>query len=101
VDFTLIIQGIDQLKDIYGDAHGAIISNCAYRWFCDVNDLESAKYLSETLGKKTVQTISTGSQTGSSRNPGGGGTSEGDSINKGETFRYLLNPDEVLNLGRD
>jgi type IV secretion system protein VirD4 len=101
VDFTLIIQGIDQLKDIYGDAHGAIISNCAYRWFCNVNDLESAKYLSETLGKKTVQTISTGSQIGSSRNPGGGGTSEGESINKGETFRYLLNPDEVLNLGRD
>ena len=101
VDFTLVIQGIDQLKHNYGDASAAIISNCAYKWFCNIEDLESAKYLSETLGKKTVQTISKGSQIGSNWSPGGGGTSEGDSINKGETFRYLLNPDEVLNLGRD
>lgn len=89
LDYALIVQGIDQLKDLYGQGAGTILSNCAYKWFCNVNDLESAKYLSETLGKKTVQTV------GRSENPGGGG------VSYGETGRALLTPDEILNLGRD
>ncbi len=44
-------QGLDQLKDHYAEARGTILSNCAYKWFCDVNDLDSAKYLSDTLGR--------------------------------------------------
>ncbi|WP_250647480.1 type IV secretory system conjugative DNA transfer family protein [Frigidibacter mobilis] len=57
IDFTLIVQGIDQLKDHYGKGAAALLSNCAYKWFCNVQDLESAKYLSETLGKTTVRTL--------------------------------------------
>src|SRR5207248_507271 len=53
VDFTLIVQGLDQLKDYYHEAAATILSNWAYKWFCNVNDLDSAKYLSDTLGKKT------------------------------------------------
>lgn len=90
LDYALIVQGIDQLKDLYGQAAGTILSNCAYKWFCNVNDLESAKYLSETLGKKTVQTV------GRSENPDGSG-----GMSYGETGRPLLTPDEILNLGRD
>lgn len=97
VDFTLIVQGIDQLKDEYGDAHGTILSNCAFKWFCNVNDLHSAEYLSRTLGKKTVATGS--SSTSLSQSPGGGSTSA--STTRGETGRPLLMPDEILNLGRD
>jgi type IV secretion system protein VirD4 len=97
VDFTLIIQGIDQLKEVYGDAHATILSNCAYKWFCNVNDLQSAEYLSRTLGKKTVATTST------SENEGGGpgGRTAGSSTSHGETGRALLMPDEILTLGRD
>lgn len=98
LDFTLIVQGIDQLKDLYGPAAGTILSNCAFKWFCNVNDLESAKYLSDTLGKQTVRTIGRGE----SQNQGPGGrTGQGESVNYGETGRPLLMPDEVLNLGRD
>lgn len=89
LDYALIVQGIDQLKDLYGQGAGTILSNCAYKWFCNVNDLESAKYLSETLGKKTVRTV------GRTENDQGGGFSFG------ETGRPLLTPDEILNLGRD
>lgn len=89
LDYALIVQGIDQLKDIYGQGAGTILSNCAYKWFCNVNDLESAKYLSETLGKKTVQTV------GRTENDQGKGFSFG------ETGRPLLTPDEILNLGRE
>jgi type IV secretion system protein VirD4 len=31
VDFTLIIQGIDQLKEVYGQADATILSNCAFK----------------------------------------------------------------------
>ena len=91
------MQGIDQLKDHYGPAAGTILSNCAYKWFCNVSDLESAKYLSDTLGKATVRTVGKGE----SHNEGPGGAGKGESINYGETGRPLLMPDEVLALGRE
>jgi len=96
VDFALVVQGLDQLKDHYGEARGTIMSNCAYKWFCNVNDLDSAKYLSDTLGKKTVGTTSRSDS--SSSGPGGAGNSQSTSYS--ETGRNLLNPDEVLNLGK-
>jgi type IV secretory pathway TraG/TraD family ATPase VirD4 len=97
VDFTLIAQGLDQLKDVYGDAADTINNNCAYKWFCGINDLHSAQYLSNTLGKQTVSTTST--STSSNLSPGGG--SSGASTTYGQTGRPLLMPDEILNLGRD
>lgn len=97
VDFALVVQGLDQLKDHYGEAKGTILSNCAYKWFCDVNDLESAKYLSDTLGKATVSTSS--SSASSSAGPGGASSSQ--STTYSETGRSLLNPDEVLNLRKN
>ena len=98
LDFTLIVQGFDQLKDHYGDAKGTILSNCGYKWFCYVNELETAKYLSESLGKATVRTIGKSKSFGTA---GGGAATEGESTTYGETGRALLTPDEILNLGRD
>ncbi len=97
VDYTLIVQGIDQLRDQYKESAGAILSNCAYKWFCNVNDLESAKYLSESLGQKTVQTKGQSSSKGTS----GSGQTEGESTTLGEAARNLMNPDEILTLGRE
>src|SRR5262249_10570867 len=93
VDFTLAVQGIDQLKDVYGETANTIGSNCAYKWFCNVNDLHSAEYLSKTLGKKTVRTTS--------ESAGMSGSTASSSTSHAETGRDLLTPDEVLNLGRD
>ncbi|MCU1336671.1 MAG: hypothetical protein JWO19_2252 [Bryobacterales bacterium] len=99
VDFTLIVQGLDQLKsrNCYGDDAATIINNCGYKWFCNIGDLESAKYLSQALGKTTVPTTSR--STSANQNPGGG--SSGQSTTHGETGRDLLMPDEIMNLGRD
>lgn len=90
VDYTLVVQGVDQLKDTYKDAAGAILGNCAYKWYCNLSDLESAKYLSETLGKKTVKTKGVAVKADGEK-----------SENFGETGRPLLTPDEVMNLGRN
>src|SRR5262249_51237986 len=97
LDLALIIQGLDQLKDVYGDARGTILSNCGYQWFCNVRDLDTAKHLSEALGKKTVATTSRSeSHTSSTRS-----ASEGASTTHSETGRSLFNPDEIMNLGKD
>ena len=92
LDFTLVVQGIDQLKHHYGEAHQTIINNCQYKWFCNISDPVTAKYLSEACGKKTVGTTTTGTGSGP-----GGNTS---SVNLGETGRDLITPDEVIALGK-
>ena len=97
LDFTLIVQGLDQLKHHYGEARGTILSNCAYKWFCFVNELETAKYLSESLGKKTVGTE--GKSFSAASNSGGISHTTGET--HGEMGRSLLMPDEILNLGRE
>lgn len=97
VDFALIVQGLGQLKDHYADSRNEILDNCAYKWFCNVNDLDSAEYVSKTLGKATVETTSTSD----SVSAGSNSSSRSQSTTRGETGRPLLNPDEVLTLGRD
>jgi len=98
VDYVLIVQSLDQLRVVYGDAgYGAIMSNCAYKWFCNVSDLHTAEYLSKTLGNKTVDTSS--GSTSTNLSPGGGST--GTSTSHGKTGRPLLMPNEIMNLGRD
>lgn len=97
VDFVLAIQGLNQLKKEYGEDATTIVNNCAFKWFCNLDDLQSAEYLSKTLGNKTVRTVGQGVSQG--LNPQGG--SSGTSTNYGWTGRPLLMPDEILNLGRD
>ena len=97
MDFTLILQGLNQLKEHYGDARDSILGHCSYKYFCSISDLESAKYLSETLGKKTVQTIGKTDSQGSNK----GGETEGSSTTYGETGRALLTPDEIMLLGKN
>ena len=101
VDLALVVQGMNDLKLIYGEAHQSILGNCAYKWFCNVNDNQSADYLSKTLGQKTVRTTSKSENTGQSKGHGGHSTSEGENISHGETGKPLLSLDEVLNLGSD
>jgi type IV secretory pathway TraG/TraD family ATPase VirD4 len=97
VMFTLVVQGLSDLRSIYHDDADRILNNCHFKWFCNVKDLHSAEYLSKSLGTTTVQTIGTGE----SMNSGGKGGSVGQSINYGQTARELMKPNEILNLGRD
>lgn len=97
LDMTLIVQGIDQLKSSYGDNADTILNNCAFKWFCNISDLSTAKYVSESLGNKTVRT--TGKS--HSANQSESGESEGESTSYGETGRPLMRPEEILTLGRE
>lgn len=101
IDFTLVIQDFKQLRKIYGDDETTIINNCAYKWFCNVGDNETAKYLSESLGKKTVRTVTKGESTGETKGMQSVSEREGKSTTYGEMGKDLLSPSEIIRLGKD
>jgi type IV secretory pathway TraG/TraD family ATPase VirD4 len=90
LDITLVVQDQSQLKARYGqDQTDVILSQCAWRWYCNIGDHGTAEYISNTLGQMTVRTVS------ETISDGEGGTSR----NIGETGRRLLFPDEIMALG--
>ena len=91
LDVTLIVQGLDQLRALYGTSADTIIGNCGYKWFCNIKDLQTAEYVSKALGQMTVRTVS---ETISSAD---GKTSK--SSNYGEMGRALFFPDELISMG--
>lgn len=94
LDYTLIVQDIGQLKATYGEESRTILANCGWKWLCNVRDYETAKYVSDTLGQRTVGTATV--------NEGVSGQGEATSGKAyGEMGRSLLTPDEVMQLGRD
>ncbi|MFN3828378.1 MAG: type IV secretory system conjugative DNA transfer family protein [Micavibrio sp.] len=55
-----IVQGLKWLDDVYGkDKRDGILSCCAHQVFFAANDLETASYVSNSCGEKTVKTTST------------------------------------------
>lgn len=97
LDYTLVVQDLGQLKAIYGDATQTILGNCAWKWFCNVSDLEGAKTLSEALGDKTVGTVQQSEGTTTSDKSG----SATSGMSYGEMGRRLRTPDELMSLGKD
>lgn len=55
-----VVQGLKWLDDVYGrDKRDGILSCCAHQIFFAANDLETASYVSQSCGDKTVKTVST------------------------------------------
>ncbi|MFH1159249.1 MAG: type IV secretory system conjugative DNA transfer family protein [Pseudomonadota bacterium] len=55
-----VVQGLKWLDDVYGrDKRDGILSCCAHQIFFAANDLETASYVSQSCGEKTVKTVST------------------------------------------
>jgi type IV secretion system protein VirD4 len=103
VDLCFITQGISDIRYVYGPATDGILNNCAYKWFAGVNDLQTAEYLSKTLGKHTIELQhsgeSSGESTGSTATGWSTTTSAGESKSLSHAARDLLTPDEVMDLG--
>ena len=94
ISIAMIFQDLNQLKQAYEHDFNSILSNCDTWLTLGVNDLDTAKMLSERSGATTVKT-----------------TSEARSqmkvtpiqpidpmlkINEGEAKRNLMNPDEIM-----
>jgi len=85
-----ILQDMSQLRDLYGARASTFIANAGVQQVFGVNDFETAKWISQTMGQETI-----GYQT-ESRKPGDVPTT-GTSI----TGRDLLTPDEIMQLPQE
>ncbi len=103
VDMAFVVQAFNDIEDIYGKAAESIIANCAYKWFCNIDHLKTAEFISRSLGKMTVQLQHSSESTGENKNISVGGWSEGsnqgESTSRSLAARDLLTPDEVMGLG--
>lgn len=83
---TIILQNISQLKELFKDSWEGIIGNADAFIYLGGNEQSTHKYVSELLGKETIDTQST------SQSKGRNGSF---SKNFQQTGRELLTPDEV------
>lgn len=92
--FWLFVQDLSQLKGVYPKWQ-TFLANSAKQFF-GTADFDTAKFISDSLGKRTVEFHTEGS----SASTGGKGSS-GSSDSQQFTGRELLTPDEVMRLPPD
>ena len=83
---SIIIQNMSQLKALFKDSWESLVGNCDEFLYLGGNEKETHKYVSELLGKETIDTNTYGQTKGKSGNY---------STNFQQSGRELLQPDEV------
>ena len=94
-----ILQDLHQLKSTYGQSAGTFLSNAGVVQVFNVSDLETARWVSSSLGSYTVSYQIDGS--GSSTNLMQPFKTNSTSATAHLAKRELLTPDEVMRLGPD
>ncbi|MCS5602504.1 MAG: type IV secretory system conjugative DNA transfer family protein [Paracoccus sp.] len=82
-----ILQDLSQLRDLYGARAGTFLANAAVQQVFGVNDLDTAKWLSESIGRETAYGHSESHQPG-----------EPASLTTAPLARDLLTPDEIMQM---
>lgn len=102
VQLWAILQDLHQLKALYGERHGTFLANAAVIQVFNVADIDTAQWVSRTLGVTTETFIAQGTSTntGSTSSLKGGSSSsgEGETWSEQRVRRDLLTPDEVMRL---
>lgn len=88
VRYNLVVQGLDQLKEKYGETANTISGNCRVWLYLLTGDNQTAKVISEKLGTYTVATDGY-SSTSRARDLSS-------SYSQNLSKRELLTPDEVM-----
>ena len=83
---SIIIQNMSQLKALIKDSWESLVGNCDEFLYLGGNEKETHKYVSELLGKETIDTNTYGQTKGKSGSY---------STNFQQSGRELLQPDEV------
>ena len=86
ISCSIIIQNIAQMKALFKDSYEGLIGNCDEFLYLGGNEKEGHKYVSELLGKETLDTNTYGQTKGRSGSY---------SVNYQQTGRELLTPDEI------
>ncbi|MEF9966898.1 MAG: type IV secretory system conjugative DNA transfer family protein [Longicatena sp.] len=83
---SIILQNLAQIKALYKDSWESIVGNCDEMYYLGGNENSTHKFMSEYLGKETLDTNTYGKSSGHNGNY---------STNYQQTGRELLTPDEV------
>ena len=83
---SIIVQNMSQIKALFKDSHESLVGNCDELLYLGGNEKETHKYISELLGKETIDTNTYGQTKGKSGSY---------STNFQMSGRELLMPDEV------
>lgn len=86
ISCSIIIQNLSQLKALFKDSWESLVGNCDEFLYLGGNEKETHKYVSELLGKETIDTNTYGQTKGRSGSY---------STNYQQSGRELLTPDEV------
>lgn len=89
---SIIIQNLAQIKGLYKDSWESIVGNCDTLYYLGGNEQSTHKFMSEYLGKETLDTNTYGKSSGRSGNY---------STSYQQAGRELLTPDEVRLLDND
>lgn len=92
ISCSIIVQNMSQIKALFKDSHESLVGNCDELLYLGGNEKETHKYLSELLGKATIDTNTYGQTKGKSGSY---------STNFQQSGRELLMPDEVRMLDND
>ncbi|WP_424140399.1 type IV secretory system conjugative DNA transfer family protein [Roseomonas chloroacetimidivorans] len=96
-----ILQDLHQLRATYGQRAGTFLSNAGLVQVSSPADLETATWLSRTLGSGTVAYETASSSTSSPAFFSNGQTSESEGTSTHLAARPLLTPDEAMRLWPD
>lgn len=93
-----IVQGLKWLDDVYGkDKRDGILSCCAHQVFFAANDLETANYVSNSCGERTVKTVSTSRKSSMKYEPASKSTSfRARSLISKEKVKQLPKHEEII-----
>ena len=89
---SIILKNLAQIKTLFKDSWESIVGNCDELYYLGGNEQSTHKFISEYLGKETLDTNTFGKSTGHSGSY---------STNYQQTGRELLTPDEVRLLNND
>ena len=95
ISFSVILQNLDQLEDVYEKAYETIIGNCDTHLFLGSNSQKTVEYFSKALGEKTITRDNV--SVNKDRDDWKQGKSESDQI----MGRTLMTPDELRRMDMD
>ena len=95
IQFSVILQNLDQLEAVYEKSYETIIGNCDTHVFLGSNSQKTVEYFSKALGEKTVE------RTNISVNKDRQNWMQGKSVSDQINARALLTPDELRRFDND
>ena len=95
IQFSVILQNLDQLEAVYEKSYETILGNCDTHIFLGSNSFKTVEYFSKELGEKTIQRES------KSRNTDKHWHTQGHSDSEQIMGRALMTPDELRRMDPD